>query len=220
MSPFPANCCPLCQNPAVPFHRDSRRSYLRCRICQLVFVPSQYWLSRDEEKAEYDLHQNSAWDPGYRRFLSRLTIPLQNKLLPGQSGLDFGCGPGSALSIMLREQGFHMYQYDPFYADDPSSLNRRYDFICATEVVEHLRKPNRTFQQLFTMLKPGGWLGIMTKLVRDQQAFLSWHYIRDLTHICFYSRETFEHLTKVFDVTPEFAADDVILINSPKSKKQ
>ncbi|MDZ7724918.1 MAG: class I SAM-dependent methyltransferase [candidate division KSB1 bacterium] len=184
----------------------------------MIFVPQQYWLSSAEEKAEYDLHQNEAQDPGYRRFLSRLTVPLMSKLSPGATGLDFGCGPGPALSAMLEEQGYNMVQYDPFYADDPSVQNRRYDFICATEVVEHLKAPKQTFEQLFSMLKPDGWLGVMTKRVRDQEAFRNWHYIRDLTHICFYSKKTFTYLARTFNAGLEFAGDDVLLLNSQKDE--
>ena len=187
-------------------------------MCRLVFVPTQHWLSAAEEKAEYDLHQNDEQDPGYRRFLSRLTIPLMRKVFPGATGLDFGCGPGPALSSMLREQGYNMYQYDPFYADDPSVLNRSYDFICATEVVEHLREPRQTFTQLFSLLRAGGWLGVMTKLLRSQAAFRNWHYIRDLTHICFYSRHTFKYLAQTYNTALEFAGEDVILMNHGNSK--
>jgi 16S rRNA G1207 methylase RsmC len=34
--------------------------------------------------------------------------------------LDFGCGPGPTLSILLAEQGQQVDLYDPFYHDDPS----------------------------------------------------------------------------------------------------
>ena len=68
--------CPLCNasNPTA-FHQDNRRDYLRCRTCQLIFVPPDQHLSPTAEKAEYDLHQNSPNDLGYRQFLSRLFIP-------------------------------------------------------------------------------------------------------------------------------------------------
>jgi 2-polyprenyl-3-methyl-5-hydroxy-6-metoxy-1,4-benzoquinol methylase len=89
---------------------------------------------------------------------------------------------------------------------------KKYDFICATEVVEHLRDPNKDFAALFKMLNPGGWLGIMTKLVIDKHAFSQWRYIRDMTHICFYSHSTFEYLAHRFNAKLNFAANDVILL--------
>lgn len=184
---------------------------MRCSHCQLVFVPQVYWLNSTEEKAIYDLHQNSPHDEGYRKFLSRLTSPLLNKLHSKQKGLDFGCGPGPALSYILEEKGHHVELYDPFYYNDTSIFSNCYDFICATEVMEHLHNPKTTFTSLFKILKQHGWLGIMTKMVIDKQSFQTWHYIRDMTHICFYNHSSFEYIAKQFKAEVTFHGNDVIL---------
>ena len=210
-------CCPLCLSEAIsPYYEDSKRSYLQCEHCDLVFVSRVHWLSPDEEKAEYDLHENNANDQGYRQFLSRLSVPLSERLdlsLVGDcKGLDFGCGPGPTLSLMLEEKGAEMALYDPFYFNDETVLDGVYDFICSTEVVEHLSDPRKEFAQLFSMLKPRGWLGLMTKMVKDQQAFSRWHYINDQTHICFYSRSTFEFIAAEVGANVTFIANDVILL--------
>lgn len=205
--------CPLCYRKELAFfHEDRKRTYLRCGHCSLVFVPACHWLNEQEEKAIYDLHENNSLDRGYRTFLSRLCKPLLAKLEPGQKGMDFGCGPGPALSVILKEQGFPVALYDPFYYNFPSLLEKKYDFICVTEVAEHLRDPAKEFKVLFEMLNPGGWLGIMTKLVTSEMAFRNWHYIRDPTHICFYSQATFEYLAKHFSATVECVGSDVILL--------
>ena len=74
--------CPLCRSDQFfVFHRDRRREYLRCQRCALVFVPPQYFLRPEQEKAEYDLHQNELDDPGYRGFLTRLAEPLAQRLV-------------------------------------------------------------------------------------------------------------------------------------------
>lgn len=208
----PASLCPLCGSKDVcSFCEDKKRTYLKCSYCMLVFVPKRYWLSFEEEKAEYDLHQNNARDLGYRRFLSRLCTPLLEKLDSKQKGLDFGCGPGPALSVLFKNQGHLMDLYDPIYHNDLSVFSNHYDFICATEVVEHLREPHKDFTALFAMLNRSGWLGIMTKRVIDESAFRQWHYIRDRTHICFYCRDTFEYLAQRFNANASFVASDVIL---------
>ncbi len=186
---------------------------MRCLYCKLVFVPNRYWLSAEDERATYDLHENDSEDQGYRKLLSWLSTPLLKKLGPKQKGLDFGCGPGPTLSILLEEQGQQVDLYDPFYYNDPSVFNTEYDFICATEVVEHLHNPNKEFAALFKMLKRGGLLRIMTKLVIDEHAFSQWHYIRNLTHICFYSRHTFEYLAQRFKAELNFVENDVILLH-------
>jgi hypothetical protein len=160
----------------------------------------------------YELHQNSPRDTAYRKFLVRLFDPMRSLLTPASEGLDFGSGPGPTLSVMFAEAGFPMTIYDAFYAKDIEALQKPYDFITATEVVEHLREPGKELGRLWSLLKPGGWLGIMTKLALDKQAFASWHYTNDPTHICFFSRKTFQWLAKQWQVEPEFIGNDVILL--------
>ncbi len=205
--------CPLCRNrAAVFFYRDSQREYERCPACRLIFVPPVYHLSPAEEKAEYDLHQNTADDPGYQRFLNRLFQPV-NRLLPvGSRGLDFGCGPGPELARMFDRAGHRMKVYDPYYAADASVLEVRYDFITASEVLEHLRAPGRVLDSLYAGLKPGGLLGMMTGLVKDRAAFSKWHYIRDPTHICFFSPESFQWLADKWKTEIQIIDNRIVLI--------
>lgn len=203
--------CPLCRiSEGTPFHQDSR-DYFRCPICLLVFVLPDAFLSPGDEKAEYDTHQNSSSDPRYRRFLSRLFLPLSLRLSPGSSGFDFGSGPGPTLSVMFEEAGHSMEIYDPFYAPDIAPLQKQYDFITASEVAEHLHHPRRELERLWSCLKPNGSLGIMTKRVIDREAFSRWHYKDDLTHVCFYSIETFQWLAAHWDATLTVPENDVVL---------
>jgi hypothetical protein len=205
--------CPLCADPEVTdFWQDRKRDYLQCRNCNLVFVPPEQHLSASEEKAEYDLHQNSPDDTGYRSFLGRLAAPLLEKLSPGSVGLDFGSGPGPTLSLMFNEAGHQMAVYDPFYAPGQTVFNDKYDFITATEVVEHLHRPGEELERLWAILQPGGWLGIMTKMVIDREAFAVWHYKNDLTHICFFCRPTFQWLAKKQGAILTFVGTDVVLL--------
>ena len=184
--------CPLCDaHQASEFFADRRRTYVRCGNCMLVFVPPEFYLGLEAERREYELHENEVGDPGYRRFLSRLAEPLQTRLEPGARGLDFGCGPGPALAEMLREAGFSMALYDPFFHPESEVLEEKYDFITATEVVEHLHRPGQELRDLWQRLRPGGVLGIMTKLVIDREAFSRWHYKNDQTHVVFFSETTF-----------------------------
>lgn len=208
--------CPLCgRGQTAPYHQDRRREYFHCRICRLVFVPRAFHLSRGAEKAEYDRHQNDPDDPGYRRFLSRLFLPLQARLAPGSRGLDFGSGPGPALAAMLTEAGHDVALYDPFYAADSGVLDARYDFITVTEVAEHLHRPGPELDRLYRLLKPGGILGIMTKHVINRDRFARWHYINDPTHVCFFSRPTFTWLAKRWGARLDIVDQDAILIEKP-----
>jgi SAM-dependent methyltransferase len=205
--------CPLCAGTEIsPYSEDGHRPYLYCTTCGLVFVPPDWHLTRDAEKKEYDLHQNDIGDPGYRAFLSRLVQPLIERLPPGARGLDFGCGPGPALAYMLREAGYEVALYDTFFAQEEDALNARYDFICATEVVEHLHRPGQELERLWSLLQPGGWLGVMTKLVRDRPSFDRWHYKNDQTHVCFFSEDTWRWWTRHYDASLEIIGADVVLL--------
>jgi len=163
--------CPLCGAASHWLLDDRKRSYWQCEQCLMVHVPAYWQLTTEQEKAEYDRHENHPDDPGYRRFLSRLAEPLLTRLPAAGSGLDFGCGPGPALAMMLREHGHQVALHDLYYHPNPEALRQQWDFITATEVVEHLAAPREVLEQLWQCLKPGGWLGLMTKRVTSPEAF-------------------------------------------------
>lgn len=204
--------CPLCGNGPLSFYcQDKKRSYWLCQLCELVSVAPDQHLSAQLEKAEYDLHQNDCDDPGYRQFLSKLLTPLLNYLPENSQGLDFGCGPGPALAAMLREKGFTVTCYDKFYQPDISALAKRYHFITATEVLEHLAEPKKVLDQLWGILEPGGLLAVMTKRVNDQQAFQQWHYKQDPTHIIFFADKTMQWLAQHWQASILYQSVDVVI---------
>ncbi len=205
--------CPLCEELSTQhYHTDKKRDYFQCTRCKLVFVPATQRLNSESEKAIYDQHENSPSDDGYRHFLSRFATPLTARLTPGSAGLDFGCGPGPALSMMLQESGFKMSLYDIYYYPDKQVLEKRYSFLTATEVIEHLYNPNQVWQQWLNLIEPNGWIGVMTKLVKNVAAFSKWHYKNDQTHVCFYSSDTFGYLAERDQLELEFIGNDVILL--------
>lgn len=205
--------CPLCSTPNSGFYsEDLRRRYRRCRQCKLVFVPAEYFLSAADERTHYDLHQNSPSDPNYRGFLKPVLNAICDRVTPPARGLDFGCGPGPTLSCMLEEAGYQASIYDPFYANDPSVLDGDYDFISCTEVAEHLHYPGTVFAQLFSLLKAGGWLAIMTRQLPAKDRFANWHYKNDPTHVCFYARATFAYLAARFNAHLEVISTDLVLL--------
>lgn len=207
--------CPLCGHATDPFHSDGRRDYRRCPACALVHVPRDQQLDTSGEKAEYDLHRNDPQDPGYRQFLARAAEAVQERVEPPARGLDFGCGPGPALAEMLEEAGYTVALYDKFYAAHPAALQQTYDFVTATEVLEHLAAPATVLHRLLACLQSGGWLVIMTKRVRDREAFADWHYIHDPTHIAFYGEETFRWIAAHHGLHLEIVGEDVVALQRP-----
>ncbi len=212
------NCtCVLCGSPETSrfFRDDTRmdnlRDYYHCQNCKLIFVPPNQRLSADEEVSRYDMHENDPEDPNYRKFLSRMFDPMVERISPESYGLDFGSGPGPALSVMLEEKGHNVEIYDPFYAPDKSVFDKEYDFITTTETAEHLYDPLKELDRLWSCLKAGGFLGIMTKRHKGKVFFKDWHYRNDDTHVVFYHDETFEWLGNRWSSKPEFLRSDVVI---------
>jgi hypothetical protein len=204
--------CSLCQSEKIyDFFQDKSRNYYQCQICSLVFVPSLQFLSRQDEKKRYDLHRNSPDDPGYCRFLRRMLIAMEGYLCPGSRGLDFGSGPAPTLSLMFEEAGHSVTLFDYFYENVPAVLENQYDFVTATEVVEHLHEPGKELERLWSCVRKGGVLGIMTRALVEQDAFSAWNYKNDLTHVCFFSPSAFRWLAHKWKADLTFAGSDVVL---------
>lgn len=208
--------CPLCSSSQTIFYiRAYHRSYIECNDCKLVFLSPDERLPHTTERAHYLTHENNPHDARYRDFLDRLALPLTARLAQGAQGLDFGSGPGPTLSLMLQERGFPTKIYDPYFAPDESVLETTYDFITATEVVEHFYHPAIEFRRLDALLKPGGFLGLMTELRRDDRPFDKWHYPRDPTHVSFYRLETMQWLAESLNYSLELPRPNVLLFQKP-----
>jgi 2-polyprenyl-3-methyl-5-hydroxy-6-metoxy-1,4-benzoquinol methylase len=174
-------------------------------------VPTAQHIATAEALRIYRYHQNDPSDVNYRRFLNQLASHLPARLTPGAHGLDYGSGPGPTLAVMLAEQGFAMRWYDPLFAPDQGALHERYDFITCSETAEHFAAPAIEFQRLNSLLRPGGWLGVMTRILEDDAAFPQWWYHRDLTHIAFYRRETMNWIATRYGWRLEMPAPNVAL---------
>jgi hypothetical protein len=209
--------CTLCESRTTTYlFKVEGYDYHHCPECDLVFVRPGQRLDPDTEKSRYDQHENSPDDPHYREFLSQIFDPLVNKLDSGSHGLDFGSGPGPALSVMFREAGHTMNLYDPFYAPDASVLNESCDFITMTETAEHLFRPGIEFNRLWKLLRPGGHFGVMTKFRPPIDKFKSWHYRRDDTHVAFYSESTFRWLARRWNAELELYNNRVAIFTKPE----
>ena len=61
------------------------------------------------------------------------------------------------------------------------------------------------------LLKKNGWLGIMTNTLTTDDAFDSWYYRRDPTHVCFYSDATFKVIAEQKNWHYEAVSKDIAL---------
>lgn len=213
---MPEPVCPVCAGVGTAlFWSDEKCRYWRCPHCQATFMDPARRPEPAFEHAYYQTHQNNVNDAGYRRYLSPLIPPLQEKLAPHSNGLDYGCGPGPALAAMLTEAGHTMALYDPQFCNTPQVLERTYDFVTCSEVVEHFHNPEAEFTHLDALLKPGGWLAVMTRFLEDDRGFERWHYRRDPTHVVFYKAATFTFIAQAHGWHCEIPCSHVALFQKP-----
>lgn len=205
--------CPLCHSTRnQQFFQEAEKDYWQCTNCQLVFLDPAQRLSKEEEQAYYQTHKNDPEDLGYRKFLSRLSQPLLEAVTAPAKGLDFGCGPGPTLSIMLEEAGFEMHNYDPLFFPEAGLLEDNYEVITCTEVLEHLHNPGKELSLLTRLLHSGGTLAVMTGFTPSAEEFERWHYRRDPTHVCFFGPATFQWIAEHFSLRLRLPDQNIALL--------
>lgn len=193
------------------------RDYWRCDRCEARFLDPRHRPVPGDQRAHCLLHENDAADPQYRRFLSTLADPLINQPSPASRGLDHGCGPGPALAAMLREAGRSVALYDLFFLPDPAPLRETYEFSACTGEAEQFHHPAREFERLRRLVRPGGWLAIMTCFRTDDARFADWHHRKEPIQFVFYRDEIFRHLAAVWGWTCAVPVKDVVLMRRPLS---
>jgi SAM-dependent methyltransferase len=193
--------CPLCGalTETMLLIKASGASYRDCESCGLVFLERSYWLTPEAELAHYQTHNNDVHDPRYQKFVAPIVEHIRLQLPAGSRGLDYGAGPGPVISHLLSLDGFEMSLFDPFYWKNEAVLKDCYDFIVASEVVEHFHYPNQEFTRLRSLLNPGGRLAILTHMLTEGRDFKSWYYHQDPTHVVFYRPRTLEWIKRHFN---------------------
>lgn len=188
--------CPLCDSEGKRFYKEL---YMICSNCGGIYMDERFYCSPDRERARYEEHNNDVFDNGYREFVSPITEYILKHYTVTNRGLDFGAGTGPVVSKILKEHGYKIKIYDPFFADKRELLNSQYDYIVCCEVIEHFHQPALEFQRLKDMLVSGGELVCMTELCDDEMNFAKWNYKDDQTHVFIYRKETIEYIASQFD---------------------
>ncbi|MBZ0325981.1 MAG: class I SAM-dependent methyltransferase [Altibacter sp.] len=172
--------------------------YFRCRNCHTVYKDPVQFLDPETEKQRYLLHKNDVDDIHYQQFVKPIFDAVVQKYNSNCLGLDFGAGSGPVITKLLRDRGYSMSLYDPFFYPDTAVLEPTYDFIVCCEVIEHFHNPSKEFQLLFDLLKPQGRLFCMSELLPEQENFEAWYYKNDPTHVIFYSEENLDWIKERF----------------------
>jgi glycosyltransferase involved in cell wall biosynthesis len=154
----------------------------------------------------------------------------QIPLAAGSALLDLGGGDGSAVGLAQADRGVKLVVVDQFIAvnDEPGqravthpNLNRvaadldgdwparvgaqRFDTVFVLDVLEHMKAPERTAAQIFSVLKPGGKLYASTGniafwVIRGMHGLGHFNYgrrgILDLTHTRLFTTLSFQQMLR------------------------
>lgn len=188
--------CPLCHTTLIKiFHQD----YYVCDTCGGIIKDESRLLSAEDEKNRYLKHENDVNDPGYQSFTAPITNAVLRDFKKDHTGLDFGSGPSSVISKILRDNEYNILEFDPFFQPDKNLMNQKYDYIVCCEVMEHFYKPAQEFRLLKSLLKPNGKLYCMTHLFDSTINFKKWYYRNDATHVFIYQQATIAFIQKEFE---------------------
>ncbi|MBU1093466.1 MAG: class I SAM-dependent methyltransferase [Firmicutes bacterium] len=185
--------CKICGHETISYHHPKTKIlFHECLNCEFIFKDKLHHASQAQELKKYDEHQNNLQDVGYVNFLTDFIQSAVYPYIKEGKVLDFGSGPTPVLAAILKDQyHFDVDIYDLYYASTKIYENQIYDLITTTEVIEHLSNPIQAFQLFYDHLKPSGILSVMTLFhPKNQEQFFDWHYVRDLTHISFFTLKT------------------------------
>jgi SAM-dependent methyltransferase len=190
--------CPLCNRPSTVFYQYKDRLFHQCSNCYGIVIDKALIPSRDAEMLRYQKHNNNIEDAGYQKFVAPITSAIMRDFTQNHKGLDFGAGTGPVISKILKDSGYLIKLYDPFFHNYPNLLGSQYDYIAACEVIEHFHDPRKEFSLLKKLLYKNGKLYCMTNLYNESIDFQNWDYKSDITHVFFYHEKTIQWIKKEF----------------------
>ena len=186
--------CKICGSETREFYdKQFDTKFYHCPNCEFISKDENSIISEEDELKIYRYHNNSIEDKHYVDYFKRfLDSAVMKHVGCGKKGLDFGSGPSPVLSMILkRDYGYEMDIYDMFFSPEKTYIDRKYDLITCTEVIEHLKNPMEYFLLFKELLEDDGTLGIMTLFhVNSDDEFFNWHYRRDRSHISFFTAKT------------------------------
>jgi hypothetical protein len=213
--------CGICSSGTTELiDKKTGHIYHSCLECEFIFLAEAHILSPAEERERYALHENTLQNAGYvamfEQFIETAVRPFIHR---NGSILEYGSGPGPVLATLLKQKGYCVDIYDPYFAPEKVHLNKTYNLITLTEVIEHVRDPLTLISDLKSHLSGTAYIAIMTEFNHRPEMFLSWYYRLDPTHISFFTARTFERLAELTDLSIAYTNNKkyIVLESSAKS---
>ena len=130
--------------------------------------------------------------------------------------LDYGSGPGPVMVDLLREAGYDATGWDPFFANDPATIGvgcgvgcaagaaPSFEAVVSVETFEHFAEPRLEMERIVGLLRSDGLLIVQTLFHHGPETIADWWYVRDPTHVAFYSHATLDWICQAFGLTMIF----------------
>ncbi|WP_108868604.1 class I SAM-dependent methyltransferase [Aquimarina aquimarini] len=204
--------CSLCASETKLFSEVQGRAYFECLQCKGILLHPAHFLTPEEEKQRYQLHQNDVNDLSFQKYALPIVNRIQKDYTQSHKGLDFGSGSGPVISHLLKQKNYTITEYDPFFYNHVNALEKKYDYIVCCEVIEHFYTPYKEFDLLHSLLLPNGTLYCKTKVYDPRTDFDSWWYKNDPTHVFFYTMDTIHWIKKRFNFKSIEIADNDLIV--------
>lgn len=201
--------CRLCDSLETYTFLQKKRTYVRCRNCDLIFVPTEELLPLQSELDRYSLHDNSFTNKGYHRYLSNIASHLLT--YSWSRAIDYGSGEEAVLTRILQESGKECVPHDPAYnLHVPSGYTA--DCIIFCESIEHLYDLKKAISEILRWTSKDSLIYIKTGLHDSVKDFSHWWYISDPTHVTLFSTKTMDFFAKKINGTTVFMENDIAVI--------
>ncbi len=193
--------CLVCASSNLRLLETKRKKFFRCASCGFSFLHPDFLPSEEAAFNRYKKHHNNEDDEAYKQFLSKIIGRALFYADKAESVIDWGSGPNPLASRLLREKGFSVFSWDPYFSFSEKPEKAFYDLALCIETAEHFFYPKKDFAAFFETVKPGAFAIIHTHLAleEDDDAFLRWWYTEDITHVSFYSKRSLELLACMND---------------------
>lgn len=174
--------------------------YYQCEECKFLFTRAfDEWdmqtFSEHIYNENYALFDTDYLEIRPRNYARDLGILLSNHTQQLR-GLDYGGGNG-LMARLMQEQGFNYTSWDPMSSSEARPDSKKFNFVSAIEVAEHVPEPSSFFNALDDFLAPDG-VCIFTTVTTDTvvgQRLMDWWYVGPLNgHISIFSKASIAHL--------------------------
>jgi hypothetical protein len=155
--------CPVCKtnNPAIGSKK--RMKYYTCSNCHTLYCPPI-----NQANMLGGLHEDETDE---RALQDEERVKRFKWLTNGANILDYGCGKEFLVNTAVKA-GLMACGYDPYNPELDVLPSGPFDLVSMIEVAEHLSAPFKEFDDIYDMLRNGGFLYIET-------SFSDWIRLKD-----------------------------------------